>query len=62
MSGQAVTDFEDLAPQLNEKLRENGMDVVIFKPFEISAYQAYMTVAMGLRQGTDSYPRSQIQI
>lgn len=56
------TDFEDLAPQLNEKLRENGMDVVIFKPFEISAYQAYMTVAMGLRQGTDSYPRSQIQI
>lgn len=52
------TDFEDVAPQLSKRLKENGLDVVIYKPFEISAYQAYMTVAMGLRQGKNSYPRS----
>lgn len=53
------TDFEDVAPQLSEKLKENDLDVVVYKPFEISAYQAYMTVAMGLRQGKNSYPKSQ---
>lgn len=51
------TDFEDLAPQLKEKLQEKGIDAVILKPFEISAYQAFMTAAMGLRQGKNSYPR-----
>lgn len=50
------TDFEDVAPKLKERLRENQIPVVVFKPFEISAYQAYMTVAMGLRQGKSSYP------
>ncbi len=50
------TDFEDVAPQLSEKLKENQLNVVLLKPFEISAWSAYITVKMGLRQGRSSYP------
>lgn len=53
------TDFEDVAPQLSEKLKQNSIEVVLLKPFEISVYQAYITASMGLKQGKNSYPKPQ---
>jgi allantoin racemase len=50
------TDFEDIAPELSERLTKFNLDVILLKPFEIAAYQAYITVSMGLRQGRKSYP------
>lgn len=54
------TDFEDVACGLSEKLKRENLDVVLLKPFEISAYQAYMTVSMGLKTGKNSYPKPEI--
>lgn len=54
------TDFEDVAQELSERLRQQNLNVVLFKPFEISAYQAYMSVAMGLKTGKNSYPTPQV--
>ncbi len=51
------TDFEDVAPELARKLSENRVPALLFKPFEIAAYQAYITVAMGLNSGANSYPK-----
>lgn len=51
------TDFEDVAPELSKKLRDANIPVILLKPFEIAAYQAYVTVAMGLRHGAGSYPK-----
>lgn len=51
------TDFEDVAPQLSQRLSDGGLEVVLFKPYEIAAWHAYITVKMGLRQGCSSYPK-----
>ncbi|MDR3729296.1 MAG: aspartate/glutamate racemase family protein [Oscillospiraceae bacterium] len=51
------TDFEDVAPQLSKRLKDGGVDVILFKPYEIAAWQAYITAKMGLRQGSASYPK-----
>ena len=50
------TDFEDVAPELKGKLADNGVQAVLLKPFEIAAYQAYITAAMKLDHGRSSYP------
>lgn len=50
------TDFEDAAPELSQRLEAGGLHVLLFKPFEIAAWQAYITVQMGLCQGKNSYP------
>ncbi len=50
------TDFEDVAPQLSALLEKNNVPAVILKPFEISAWTAYITVQMKLAQGSGSYP------
>ena len=33
------------------------MDVILFKPYEIAAWQSYITAKLGLRQGSASYPK-----
>ncbi len=53
------TDFEDVAPELRNKLAEKNVDVQVFRPFEIAAWQAYTTVQMGHIQGRTSYPKAE---
>jgi allantoin racemase len=50
------TDFEDVSPELSERLKASNIDAVVLKPFEIAVHQAYITVLMGLKQGRKSYP------
>lgn len=56
------TDFEDVAPRLDDRLLRDNVDVVLLKPFEIAVYQAFAMAAMGLRQGRCSYPIPQFRL
>jgi allantoin racemase len=42
---------------LKKKLLEAGLDIILYKPFEIAIYQAYISVLMNMKSGRISYPR-----
>lgn len=41
---------------LTQRLAAAGMDIVLYKPFEIAIYQAYISVLMNMKSGRRSYP------
>lgn len=41
---------------LLKKLKDADMEIVLYKPFEVAVYQAYIAALMNMKNGSKSYP------